>query len=162
MGRYDSHKRPFQASISAWARNKVDAFIQREAKSIPCHVVQVAKDFIQVAFENTNGGKTTLPIVKIPRSMTPYGRDPTQVGDLGYAVPGNYYLGGATGDSGGNTDFYPRGNLTTLSFNHTSHTWSRDRDYDQLNHMGGPNGWVVNSFSPQPQAGQQQGSQGES
>lgn len=83
--------------------------------------------------------------------MSPYGRNPTQVGDKGYAVPGHYYLGGVTGDAGGNTDFYPRGNLTTLSFEHTSHKQNPDRDVDQLTHMGGPNGWVVGSFQGQQQ-----------
>jgi hypothetical protein len=78
------------------------------------------------------------------------------VGDKGYAVPGNYYLGGVTGDAGGNTDFYPRGNLTTLSFNGVSHTQNPSRDYDQLTHMGGPNGWIVGPYQKQQQDQQTQ------
>jgi hypothetical protein len=158
MGRYDSHKHPFQYQMNQWSSKRINDRVQREAKSIPCHVVQVEKDFITVAFENQNG-IFTLPTVKIPQSMSPYGRNPTQVGDKGYAVPGNYYLGGVTGDAGGNTDFYPRGNLTTLSFEHTSHTQNPDRDKDQLTHMGGPNGWIVGPYQQQQQQqgqGQQQ------
>jgi hypothetical protein len=91
--------------------------------------------------------------------MSQYGRDPTQVGDKGYGVPGNYYLGGVTGDAGGNTDFYPRGNLTTLSFQPVSHKQNPSRDYDQLTHMGGPNGWIVGPFQKQQEDKQSQSGQ---
>jgi hypothetical protein len=120
--------------------------------------VKVEKDFIWVAFETLNN-IFTLPIVKMPQSFSQYAREPTQIGDKGYAVPGDYYQGGVSGDSGGNTDFYPRANLSTLSFQPLSHTQNRQRDYDQLNHMGGPNGWIVNSFTPQPKSQQNQQSQ---
>jgi hypothetical protein len=142
--------------MSQWARNKVSAFIEREAKSMPCHVTEIAKDFIKVAFENSNG-IFTMPIVKMSQQFSQFSREPTQQGNKGYAVPGNYYMGGVTGDSGGNTNFYPRGNLATLSFNPVSHTQNRERDYDQLTHMGGPNGWNIGSFSKQ--AGDKDGSQ---
>jgi hypothetical protein len=139
-----------------WANKKVNTNIEKQAKSIPCHVTKVDKDFITVAFETQNG-IFTPPTVKIPQSMSQYGRDPTQVGDKGYAVPGDYYLGGVTGDAGGNTNFYPRGNLTTLSFQHVSHKQNPDRDVDQLTHMGGPNGWTVGAFKKQQQDQQQNG-----
>ena len=151
MGRYDSHKFPFQYQMNQWSQKRTNTAQERQAKSIPCHVTKVDKDFIYVAFETQNG-IFTPPTVKIPQSMSQYGRDPTQVGDKGYAVPGDYYLGGVTGDSGGNTDFYPRGNLTTLSFQPVSHTQNPNRDYDQLTHMGGPNGWIVGPFQNQQAA----------
>jgi hypothetical protein len=115
MGRYDSHKNPFQYRISSWANKKTNDYNEVRPKSIPCHVQKVDKDFIHVAFETANQ-VFTPPVVKIPQSWSQYSREPTQQGDKGYAVPGHYYLGGVTDDSGGNTDFYPRGNLTTLSF----------------------------------------------
>jgi hypothetical protein len=83
--------------------------------------------------------------------MSQYGREPTQVGDKGYAVPSNYYTGGVTGDSGGKTDFYPRGNLTTLSFQPLSLVNSNPRDINQFTQMGGPNGWIVGSYYTQTQ-----------
>jgi hypothetical protein len=150
MGRYDSLKHPFHFTMPLWANKKVNTNTEKQAKSIPCHVTKVDKDFITVAFETQNG-IFTPPTVKIPQSMSQYGRDPTQVGDKGYAVPGDYYLGGVTGDAGGNTNFYPRGNLTTLSFQHVSHTQNPDRDVDQLTHMGGPNGWIVGPYQKQKQ-----------
>jgi len=124
--------------------------MERRPKSIPCHVVKVDKDFIHVAFETANG-IFTPPIVKIPQSMSQFQREPTQVGDKGYGVPGHYYLGGVTGDAGGGTDFYPRSNLTTLSFQPVSHTFSRDRDSDVHYQTGGPNGWSATAFTPMPQ-----------
>ena len=155
MGRYDSHKNPFQYRISSWANKKTNDYNEVRPKSIPCHVQKVDKDFIHVAFETANQ-VFTPPVVKIPQSWSQYSREPTQQGDKGYAVPGHYYLGGVTDDSGGNTDFYPRGNLTTLSFNGVSHKKSPTRDYDQLTHMGGPNGWIVGTYQKGSQEDQQQ------
>src|SRR5215469_5314543 len=120
MGRYDSLKHPFHARMADWAAKKAQDVNEQQPKSIPCHVTKVDKDFIYVAFETANQ-IFTPPIVKIPQSWSQYSREPTQKGDKGYAVPGHYYLGGVTGDAGGNTDYYPRGNLTTLSFNGVSH-----------------------------------------
>jgi hypothetical protein len=141
--------------MNQWVNKRLNTQTERQAKSMPCHVTKVDKDFIYVAFETQNG-IFTPPTVKIPQSWSQYSREPTQVGDKGYAVPGNYYLGGVTGDAGGNTDFYPRGNLTTLSFNGTSHKQNPSRDYDQLTHMGGPNGWIVGPHQKQQQDQQQQ------
>jgi hypothetical protein len=158
MGRYDSHKHPFTYRMNEWSAKRNNSHQERQAKSIPCHVTKVDKDFIHVAFETQNG-IFTPPTVKIPQSWSQYSREPTQVGDKGYAVPGNYYLGGVTGDAGGNTDFYPRGNLTTLSFNGTSHKQNPDRDYDQLTHMAGPNGWIAGAHQKQQQDQQTQDQQ---
>jgi hypothetical protein len=155
MGRYDSHKHPFHYQMNQWASKRINTNSEQSAKSIPCHVQKVDKDFITVAFETQNG-IFTPPTVKIPQSMSQYGRDPTQVGDKGYAVPGDYYLGGVTGDAGGNTNFYPRGNLTTLSFQPVSHKQNPSRDYDQNTHMGGPNGWTVGPYQKQQQDQQSQ------
>ena len=50
------------------------------------------------------------------RRFSPYGRDPTQVGDKGYASPSDYYIGGINGLGGGSSNLNPRGNLTPLVF----------------------------------------------
>jgi len=155
MGRYDAIKRPFYSRMTQFTARKVNDHHEKQAKSIPCHVTKVDKDFIEVQFETQNG-IFTMPTVKIPQSWSHYSREPTQVGDKGYASPGHYYLGGVTDDSGGNTDFYPRGNLTTISFNGVSHKKSPKRDYDQLTHMGGPNGWIVGTYQKGSQEDQQQ------
>jgi hypothetical protein len=134
--------------MNQWSQKRTNVVQEQMTKSIPCHVVAVDKDFITVAFEPTNG-IFTPPTVKIPQSMSQYAREPTQVGDRGYAVPSDYYLGGVTGDAGGKTNFYPRGNLTAISFQPVSHTQNPDRDYNTLTHMGGPNGWTVGAFQKQ-------------
>jgi hypothetical protein len=158
MGRYDSHKHPFQNNMNIWSKKRTNSVQENQSKSIPCHVQKIEKDFIHVAFETANG-IFTPPVVKIPQSWSQFSREPTQQKDKGYAVPSDYYLGGVTGDSGGNTNFYPRSNLTALSFNGVSHKQNPDRDYDQHTHMGGPNGWIVGSFKKQQQDQQQQDQQ---
>ena len=155
MGRYDALKHPFPRRMTTFAARKSNDHHEKQAKSIPCHVTKVDKDFIEVQFETQNN-VFTMPTVKIPQSWSHYSREPTQVGDKGYASPGHYYLGGVTDDSGGNTDFYPRGNLTTISFNGVSHKKSPTRDYDQLTHMGGPTGWIVGPYQKGSQEDQQQ------
>ena len=97
-----------------------------------------------------------MPTVKLPQSFSRFGREATQVGDKGYAVPGNYYLGGNTAFSGGKTNFYPRSNLTTLSFQPLSNLNAPPRDYDQHHETGGPHGWIVRAMEAQEQQQQQQ------
>ena len=156
MGKYDSHKFPLYTLMNQWARNQMNNHKEAfDPKSIPSHVVEVAKDFIKVAFETANG-IFTPPIMKIPQAWSQFSREPTQKGNKGIAVPGHYYQGGVTGDAGGNTNFYPRGNLTTLNFHGASHTQNPGRDYDQLTHMAGPNGWISAAFVDQQQDQQQQ------
>jgi hypothetical protein len=159
MGKYDSHKHHFQARLNQWQRNQSNNHREQQTKAMPVHVVEVAKDFIKVAFETANG-IFTPPIVKIPKGHSQYSREPTQVGDKGHAAPGDYYQGGATGDAGGNTNFYPRSNLTSLVFHGLSQVANPSRIVDQLTHMAGPAGWIVNAFVKQAQQ-QKQGQQGQ-
>lgn len=141
MGRYDSIKNPFSYRMVEWALRKTNNQVEQLAKSLPAHVVQIEKDFVHLAFETRNN-IFNMPVVKMPQSFSGYGRDPTQVKDLGYAVPGQYYMGGVSGFAGGNTSFFPRGNLASLSFQPVSNTNASTRDYDQHTHTGGPNGWI--------------------
>jgi hypothetical protein len=106
---------------------------------MPCKVTQVTKDFVTISFEPQNG-IWTLPQIKIPQSMSRYGRDPTQKGDMGYAVPADYNTNTLNGLGGTYTNFYPKVNFTSLSFQPFSRTQNETRDYDQLTHTGGPNG----------------------
>lgn len=154
MSRYDSHKHPLSYRLNTWNTTRINNFAEGQPKSMPCHVTKVDKDFIQVAFENQNN-VFTLPIVRMAQGWQQYSREPTQVGDKGVAMPGSYYIGGVSDYAGGKTDFYPRGNLTTLQFHGLSHEKNPSRDYDQLTHMGGPNGWIVGWYQKQQQQGDQ-------
>jgi hypothetical protein len=132
-----------------------------EPKSIPCHVQKVEKDFVHVAFDTSNS-IFTPPVMKMTQSFSRFGREPTQVGDRALAVPGDYYLGGNTAYSGGRTNFYPRGNLSSLSFQPMANMKAPQRDYDQHHETGGPNGWKMKVIEEQQQGGwgQQNGGSG--
>jgi hypothetical protein len=132
-------KTPLNMSMVSNADRRANNFQQSTTKSMPVKVTKVDKDFVTVSFEPQNG-IWTLPQIKIPQSMSRYGRDPTQVGDLGYAVPADYNTDTLTGLGGTYTNFFPKGNLTPLSFQPFSRTQNETRDYDQLTHTGGPNG----------------------
>jgi hypothetical protein len=161
MGRYDSHKNPLQYTLNRWAGRRVNNSREQEPKSIPCHVTKVEKDFVHVAFDTANS-IFTPPVMKMTQSFSRFGREPTQVGDRALAVPGDYYLGGNTGYSGGRTNFYPRGNLSSLSFQPMANLKAPQRDYDQHHETGGPNGWKVKVIEEQQQGGwgQQNGGSG--
>jgi hypothetical protein len=107
---------------------------------MPAHVQKMEKDFMHMAFE-TGNSVFTPPIVKMPQSFSRFGREATQAKDMGVAVPGDYYMGGVSAFAGGRTNFYPRGNLSTLSFQPVSNMQAPKRDYDQHWETGGPNGW---------------------
>jgi hypothetical protein len=155
-------KTPFALSLITAADRRADNFRQTQAKAIPVKVTKVTKDFVTVSFEPQNGIQT-LPQQQIPQSFSRYGREPTQVGDLGYAVPSEYNTQTLTGLGGSYTNFYPKGNLTPLSFQPFSLTQNETRDYDQYTMTGGPNGVKIIQSSQQaktqpPPGGQQPGS----
>lgn len=150
--KYDSLYHPLQWNLNNWSANKTNDLQESQAKAIPCHVVQVEKDFVHVAFETVNN-IFTMPVVKMTQGFSRFGREPTQVGDKGYAVPNDYYMGGQTAYSGGKTSFYPRANLSSLSFQPVANLNAPTRDYDQHHETGGPNGWIVRTMEPQ-QVGQ--------
>src|SRR6516162_11118868 len=159
MGRYESHKHPFSGQMNSWAGRRVNQGREQEAKGIPCHVVKIEKDFVHVAFDTKNS-IFTPPVMKMTQSFSRFGREPTQVGDKAIAVPGDYYLGGNTAFAGGQANYYPRGNLSTLSLQPLGNLNAPKRDYDQHWETGGPNGWRCKVMEDQEQ--KQQGQQGQS
>jgi hypothetical protein len=140
MGRYDSHVNPLQYRITEWLNKRVNDHREREPKSIPAHVQKMEKDFMHMAFETKNS-IFTPPVMKMPQSFSRFGREATQEKDMGVAVPGDYYMGGVSAFAGGGTNLYPRGNLSTLTFQPVSNLQAPKRDYDQHWETGGPNGW---------------------
>ena len=61
-------------------------------------------------------GNYTIPQITIPQAYSAWIREPTQVGDKGFAVSTDYYLGGQSGLGGGTANFRGRSNLTSLVF----------------------------------------------
>ncbi len=151
MSKYDSLKHPFSYRMELWAARKTNDLQESQPKAMPCHVVKVEKDFIHVQFDTSNQ-IFTLPTVKMTQGFSRFGREPTQVGDKGMAVPNDYYLGGNTAYAGGNASFYPRGNLSTLSFQPVANLNAPKRDYDQHHETGGPNGWIVKTMEKQQES----------
>lgn len=142
-------KTPFALSLITAADRRADNFRQSAAKSMPVKVTKVDKDFVTVSFEPQNG-IWSLPQMKLPQSFSRYGREPTQVGDMGYAVPADYNTQTLTGLGGSYTNFYPKGNLTPLSFQPFSKTQDETRDYDQYTMTGGPKGVKIIQSTQQP------------
>jgi len=159
MGRYDSHINPLQNRLTEWLNRRVNDHREREPKSIPAHVQKMEKDFMHMAFETKNS-IFTPPVMKMPQSFSRFGREPTQNKDMGLAVPGDYYMGGVSAFSGGATNFYPRGNLSTLTFQPVSNLEAPKRDYDQHWETGGPNGWRCKVQEKQTNMSQLQGGDG--
>jgi hypothetical protein len=114
-------------------------------------VTKTDKDFVYASFQPTNG-IWTMPVIKLPQSFSAYQREPTQPKEQGNAVPSDYYTGGVTGLGGGNANFQPRGNLTTLSYQPLNRTAFPDRDYQQHHIVGGPNGVKIVQKNPPQQS----------
>jgi hypothetical protein len=149
-------KIPLQTSLRSFSSARTNDFQQSQAQSIPMQVTKTDKDFVYASFQPSNG-IFTMPVIKISQSFSAYQREPTQIKEQGNAVPSNYYTGGVTGLGGGNADFQPRGNLTTLSYQPINRTVFPDRDYQQHHIAGGPNGVKIiqaNPPTPPPTTGQ--------
>lgn len=107
-------KTPLFASLTALARQKAQDQAELAGRGWPCQVVSISGAIVTVKFlVNT---PFTIPQVEMPKAESPYHRDPTQIDDLGYAVPGDVYLGGVSGLGGGEADLSQRGNLAALVF----------------------------------------------
>jgi hypothetical protein len=135
--------------MRAFSSTRTNDFQQSQAQSIPMQVTKTDKDFVYASFQPTNG-IWTLPVVKLPQSFSTYQREPTQAKEQGNAVPSNYYTGGVTGLGGGNANFQPRGNLTTLNYQPINRTVFPDRDYNQHTIAGGPTGVKILQANPPP------------
>jgi hypothetical protein len=147
------------------ARTRTADGIQNVAKGLPCHVSAIKSlsdtseggggskdassgsiggDFYELTFDVTNT-VFTLPKIIVPQTFSKYTREPTQVGDKGYIVPGFIHIGGSDGVDGSVANMYPRGNLTTGVFQPISSTKWDARDPNKYYHTGGPTGYRARS-----------------
>lgn len=116
---------------------------QLQPKLIPVTVTRVNGETITVKADMQ--GNFTIPEIEIPQSYSAWIRQPTQVGDKGLALASDFYLGGQSDLGGGTSNFYPRGNLTSLTFIPISQT-----DFPVIPHRNlnatlitGPEGAVI-------------------
>jgi hypothetical protein len=110
----NAQKTPFARTMNDFAQGKALDAIQLLGKALPASVVAVAGSIVTVKFEVASA--FTLPQVTCPMFGPEYIRYPTQVGDKGFVVPSDAYLGGMSGLGGGVADLTLPANLSALVF----------------------------------------------
>lgn len=137
----NAQKTPFGRSLNLLAKKQADDANFIQGQSLPCTVTAVQGSTVTVSFDVNS--KFTLPNVTMPVNNSRYARDPIQIGDKGFAVPGNAYLGGVSGLGGGTADLSVRGNLSTLSFQLISNTSFPSPSNPNSYNISGPTGAVI-------------------
>lgn len=107
-------KTPFVESLNTFAKAKAKDAVQLTGRNLPCSVTAVVGAIVTVSFQVN--GPFTLPPVKMPVFGPRYLRYPIQVGDKGYAVSADAYLGGMSGLGGGVAGLTQQANLSALVF----------------------------------------------
>ena len=111
----ESSKLWLQDTLNRVAIRRVSDVLQSLGKNLPCRVVAVSGAIVTVAFE-VNAAPWALPQIAIPKAESNWIRMPTQVGDLGWTVSADAYLGGVSGLGGGVADLSPPSALGALVF----------------------------------------------
>src|SRR5580692_8889340 len=102
-----------QKNLNIHATNRALLAIQETGRSLPCSVTAVDGSLVTVKFEVM--GAWTLPPLTLPKAESAWMRTPTQVGDVGFTVPADTFLGAISGLGGGVADLSKDyGNLSTL------------------------------------------------
>jgi hypothetical protein len=134
----------FISQVHNFVRTKAQDTFWNVGKTFPGHVSKILQnDFIEFTFDAT--GPFTLPKVQIPQAFSKYHREPTQVGDKGYAVPGDISIGVSSGQDGSTPTMYPRGNLGSLTFHPISNKGWPQKDPNMFLVTGGPSGHTTQS-----------------
>ena len=141
----NSSKLWLQSSLNKAAVRRVRDVIQSLGKSLPCRVTAVSGAIVKVAFE-VNASPWTLPESTIPKAESNWVRMPTQVGDFGWTVPADVYLGGVSGLGGGTANLAKPGNLAALVFVPISNSSSPPDDQNAAQVMG-PNGAIIRTLN---------------
>lgn len=131
----------FQKNVNRNAIKRASEAIQATGRALPCRVVAVNGAVVTVAFE-MNTAPWNIPNITIPKAESNWIREPTQVGDLGWTVPADVYLGGVSGLGGGVADFKPVSNLSALVFQPISHSDSPPSDQNAVINQA-PNGFIA-------------------
>ncbi|MBJ9694103.1 hypothetical protein [Burkholderia cenocepacia] len=133
-------KLPLQRSLNRVAITRAQQAIRSTGRALPCRVTKVSGAIVTVEFELQ--GSWTLPPVTIPKAESPWIRHPTQVGDKGFTVPADAYLGGISDLGGGTADTRAPGNLSALVFVPVSNANSAPDDPNAAQ-VCGPNGMIA-------------------
>ncbi|WP_455387449.1 hypothetical protein [Petrachloros mirabilis] len=134
-----------QKQLNQGAIRRASEAIQSTGRALPCKVTAVNGSIVTVSFQ-VNSAPWTLPQVTIPKAESNWIRMPTQVGDFGWTVPADCYLGGVSGLGGGTADLAQPGNLSALVFVPISNQNSPPIDQDAAQ-IEGPNGVILRTTS---------------
>jgi hypothetical protein len=139
-----SQKYSFRTQLHNFTRTKAADNQQNQPKTFQGHVSKILEnDFIEFTLDAI--GPYTLPKLTIPQAFSKYHREPTKVGDKGYAVPGDFAIGGTDGAGTGTANMYPRSNLATHVFHPISIKSFDVRDPDMFLVTGGKSGHTIQS-----------------
>ena len=105
-----------QEDLQAIANRAVHIVMGILGKALPCHITAVNGQIVTVAFDLPQGAPWILPEITLPVASSPYDYEPYQVGDTGFTVPADAYLGGISGLGGGQATWKRPGNLDALVF----------------------------------------------
>lgn len=134
-------KTPFAYSINRFGAKKARDAISILGKSLPASVVSVTGSIVKIKFELTS--PFTLPQIVVPLWGPEYIRYPTQVGDKGFVIPADAYLGGMSGLGGGIADLALLANLSALVFVPIGNSNWTATDDPNATVIYGPNGVVL-------------------
>jgi hypothetical protein len=130
-----------QRSLNDNAIKRAQEAIQGTGRALPCKVTAVNGSTVTVSFL-VSSKIWNLPSITIPKAEDSWVRSPTQIGDMGYTVPGDCYLGGVSGLGGGTADLRKRANLSALVFHPVSNSNSPPIDPNAAQ-VQGPNGVIL-------------------
>lgn len=138
-------KNPIVFNMSALLDRTTREHQAGQPQTMPVQITKMDKSFVYAGFQAQNGIYTT-PAMRMSQAYSKYAREPTQVGDFGYAVPADLYMGGVDNYGDGTANYRSRGNLSTLVFHPVSTEKFPDNvDYNQYTLTGGPNGVMIRS-----------------
>jgi len=136
---------PISRTLPELISQQIGNATQQIPQSLPVSVVSVQGAFVTVKFEVQS--TITFPLIKVPQAISRYARPPTQVGDRGFVVSSDIYLGGVTGLGGGVANYGRKeANLSTLVFFPLSNTAFPSVDSNAYN-ITAPNGAVIKDDS---------------
>jgi hypothetical protein len=137
----NAQKLPMARALNIFAQRRIEDAMQLLGQQLPARVIGVSGSIVTVAFEITS--PFTLPSVTMPIAGSQYVRCPTQVGDKGFVVAADAYLGGVSGLGGGTADLTLPANLSALVFVPVGNkTWPAPIDPNALE-LWGPAGVIL-------------------
>jgi hypothetical protein len=141
----NSQTTPLARTLTYFVQSEIRDKLQQIGQSLPVSVVAVDGPFVTVQFEVQS--PITFPNITIAQAISRYARPPTQVGDKGFVVAADVYLGGVTGLGGGYANYLrEEANLSTLVYVPLSSTSWPAVDPNAYN-ITAPNGAVIKDDS---------------